>query len=166
MSLDRPLALTQGDPAGIGPDITLAAWLARDSYQLPPFLYLGDPAVLTARANLLGLDVPLREADTDSALSVFSDALPVLPIAAGADVAAGEPHVATARGTISAIEQAVALSLSGKAAATVTNPISKSILYQAGFGFPGHTEFLADLAEKATGARIWWWRLAGSPTTT
>ncbi|MFB9951187.1 4-hydroxythreonine-4-phosphate dehydrogenase PdxA [Rhizobium puerariae] len=153
MPLDRPLALTQGDPAGIGPDITLAAWVARDRYALPPFLFLGDPAVLKSRADLLDLDVPIREADAENALSVFADALPVLPISAGAEVAAGEPHVATAKGTIGAIEKAVSLAFEGRVAGTVTNPIAKSILYQAGFGFPGHTEFLADLAEKATGRK-------------
>jgi 4-hydroxythreonine-4-phosphate dehydrogenase len=154
MPLDRPLALTQGDPAGIGPDITLVAWTSRRTYDLPPFLFLGDPAVLKARAAMLGLDVPIREADSESAMSIFADALPVLPIPAGAEIAAGEPHVATARGTIQAIETAVSLSLEGRAAGTVTNPIAKSILYQAGFGFPGHTEFLADLAERATGKKI------------
>lgn len=154
MPLDRPLALTQGDPAGIGPDITLVAWASRRAYDLPPFLFLGDPAVLRARAVMLGLDVPIREADSESAMSIFDDALPVLPIPAGAEIAAGQPHVATARGTIQAIETAVSLSLAGKAAGTVTNPIAKSILYQAGFGFPGHTEFLADLAERATGRKI------------
>lgn len=151
--LDRPLALTQGDPAGIGPDITLAAWVSRERHSLPPFLFLGDPVVLKSRAALLGLDVPIREADTERAISVFQDALPVLPIPAGAEVAAGEPHVATAKGTIDAIEKAVSLCFEGKAAGAVTNPIAKSILYQAGFGFPGHTEFLADLAEKATGKK-------------
>ena len=153
-STDRPLALTQGDPAGIGPDITLAAWASRGRSGLPPFLYIGDPAVLAARAKLLGLDIPIREADPQSALSVFSAALPVLPVSAGADVTPGEPHVATAKGTIAAIETAVALSLEGKAGGTVTNPIAKSVLYQAGFGFPGHTEFLADLAERATGGKV------------
>ncbi|MCK8781625.1 4-hydroxythreonine-4-phosphate dehydrogenase PdxA [Rhizobium sp. NTR19] len=149
--LDRPLALTQGDPAGIGPDVTLAAWSARRQQDLPPFLFLGDPAVLQARAKLLGLDVTLRESDPASALSHFDTALPVLPIPAGAEVAPGEPHVATAKGTIAAIETAVSLTLEGKTSAVVTNPIAKSVLYQAGFGFPGHTEFLADLAKKATG---------------
>jgi len=152
--LDRPLALTQGDPAGIGPDITLAAWAARETYDLPPFLFLGDPAVLKSRAALLGIDVPIREADTESAVSTFADALPVLPVPAGVEVAVGEPHAATARGTIGAIEKAVSLCFEGRAAAVVTNPIAKSILYQAGFGFPGHTEFLADLAEKATGTKV------------
>ncbi|WJH39552.1 4-hydroxythreonine-4-phosphate dehydrogenase PdxA [Aliirhizobium terrae] len=151
MASDRPLALTQGDPAGIGPDITLAAWAARATTGLPPFLYIGDPAVLKARAALLDLDVPVREASPDTAASIFPDALPVLPISAGAEVAPGEPHVATAHGTISAIETAVELCVAGRASAVVTNPIAKSVLYQAGFKFPGHTEFLADLAAKAKG---------------
>ena len=153
-SQDRPLALTQGDPAGIGPDITLAAWASRERHGLQPFLYIGDPAVLSARAKLLGLDIPIREADPQSAIGFFSEALPVLPIPAGAEVLPGEPHSATAAGTIAAIETAVSLSLEGKASATVTNPIAKSVLYQAGFGFPGHTEFLADLAERATGRQV------------
>ncbi len=154
MPIDRPLALTQGDPAGIGPDITLAAWAARQTLDLAPFLFVGDPAVLRSRAALLGLDIPVREASPETALSVFRDALPVLPIASGGEVSPGVPHVATAKGTIAAIETAVRLCFEGKAAGVVTNPIAKSILYQAGFGFPGHTEFLADLAERAAGQRI------------
>lgn len=150
----RPLALTQGDPAGIGPDITLAAWLRRGELGLTPFLFLGDPDVLAARARQLKLDVPLREADPSTASRIFADALPVQPIAAGVQIVAGEPQVATAKGTIAAIETAVALSMSGAAAAVVTNPIAKSVLYDAGFGFPGHTEFLADLATRATGKPV------------
>lgn len=149
-----PLALTQGDPAGIGPDITLAAWLHRGELDLPPFLFLGDMGVLTARASQLGFDVPLREADPATACDVFPDALPILPIRAGMDVVAGEPHVGTAKGTIAAIEMAVSLSMSGQTSAVVTNPIAKSVLYDAGFGFPGHTEFLADLATRATGKPV------------
>lgn len=149
-----PLALTQGDPAGIGPDITLAAWLRRGELDLPPFLFIGDAKILAARAQQLGINVPLKEAEPDSALSIFADALPILPINGGMDVVAGEPHVDTARGTITAIETAVALSMSGKTAAVVTNPIAKSVLYDAGFGFPGHTEFLADLATRATGKPV------------
>lgn len=153
MLLDRPLALTQGDPAGIGPDITLAAWTGRREHKLQPFLYVGDPTVLAARARLLGLDVPIVETDPAGAQSIFSASLPVYPVAAGAVVAPGEAHVATARGTISAIETAVSLTLQGSTAAVVTNPIAKSVLYASGFGFPGHTEFLADLAERASGTK-------------
>ena len=149
-----PLALTQGDPAGIGPDITLAAWLRRGELDLPPFLFLGDPAVLAARASQLGLAVPLAIADPANARNIFPDALPILPIEAEMAVIAGEPHVATAKGTIAAIETAVSLSMSGQTSAVVTNPIAKSVLYDAGFGFPGHTEFLADLATRATGKPV------------
>ncbi len=149
-----PLALTQGDPAGIGPDITLAAWLRRGELDLPPFLFLGDADILAARALQLGLSVPLMAADPATAGDIFRDALPVLPIEAGVSVVAGEPHVATAKGTIAAIEMAVSLSMSGRTSAVVTNPIAKSVLYDAGFGFPGHTEFLADLATRATGKPV------------
>lgn len=150
----RPLALSQGDPAGIGPDITLAAWLRRDELGLPPFLFIGDPAVLLERAKLLGIDVPIVETDCAGAVATFTHALPVLPIAAGGLVLAGKPDSATASGTIGAIETAVQLSMSGDAVGVVTNPIAKSVLYDAGFGFPGHTEFLADLAARATGTPV------------
>ena len=147
----RPLALSQGDPAGIGPDIALQAWLRRGEFELPPFLYIGDPAVLRVRARQLELDVPIVETDAPHAAALFGDALPVHNIPTGTDVLAGKPHVSNARGTIAAIETAVSLCLSGQVRAVVTNPIAKSVLYEAGFGFPGHTEFLADLATRTTG---------------
>ncbi|WP_454287521.1 4-hydroxythreonine-4-phosphate dehydrogenase PdxA [Rhizobium arsenicireducens] len=146
-----PLALSQGDPAGIGPDIALGAWVKRAESQLPPFLFIGDPAVLAVRARQLDLDVPLKETDAGGAFGVFDKALPVLPVPIGFDVVAGEPHVANAKSTIAAIESAVQLCFDGKARAMVTNPIAKSVLYEAGFAFPGHTEFLAELARRSTG---------------
>lgn len=146
-----PLAVSQGDPAGIGPDIALAAWVKRAEHRVPPFLYIGDPAVLAVRARQLDLDVALKETDAAGAISVFDTALPVLSVPIGFDVVAGEPHVANAKGTIAAIETAVQLCFDGKARAVVTNPIAKSVLYEAGFGFPGHTEFLAELAKRHTG---------------
>jgi 4-hydroxythreonine-4-phosphate dehydrogenase len=149
-----PLALSQGDPAGIGPDIAIQAWVNRHELGLPPFLYLGDPAVLQVRARQLELDVTIAESDPANASALFATALPVLPILTGVDVLAGKPHVANARGTIQAIEQAVSLCLAGEVAAVVTNPIAKSVLYEAGFGFPGHTEFLADLTARATGQAL------------
>lgn len=149
--LDHLLALTQGDPAGIGPDIALAAWLQRRELGLQPFLYIGDPSTLLARGRLLGLDVPLQTCDPEDAPAAFGSALPVLPVEIGSEIEVGRPHVATARSTIAAIETAVALAMDERVAAVVTNPIAKSVLYEAGFGFPGHTEFLAHLAEKATG---------------
>lgn len=148
---DLVLALTQGDPAGVGPDIALTAWSQRGENGIPAFLYLGDPEVLAVRARQLELEVPIRESTPASALSVFGTALPVLPIPTGIDVVAGEPHVATAAATIKAIETAVTLCFEGEVRGMVTNPIAKSVLYDSGFGFPGHTEFLADLATRRTG---------------
>ncbi len=154
ISFSRPLALTQGDPAGVGPDITLMAWMRRRELGLPPFVFIGDPDVLALRARLMGVEAGIRETDFANANDVFPDALPVLPIYAGVEVVAGEPHVATARGTIAAIEKAVSLTISGEALGVVTNPIAKSVLYESGFSFPGHTEFLADLATRATGQAV------------
>ncbi|OWV88593.1 4-hydroxythreonine-4-phosphate dehydrogenase [Rhizobium sp. R635] len=151
----RPLALSQGDPAGIGPDITLMAWLRRRELGLPPFFLIGDPDVLALRARQLNLAVSIRETNKASeAADFFADALPVMPIPAGIEVVPGEPHEATAKGTITAIERAVLLVIGGEALAVVTNPISKAVLYDAGFRFPGHTEFLADLAARATGKPV------------
>src|SRR3546814_16452948 len=95
MPLDRPLALPQGAPAGIGPDITLSAWMRRNETALPPFLLVADPSVIRARAVLLGLDIPIAEADPANAIDTFSRDLPDIPVAAGTDVAAGRPHEAT-----------------------------------------------------------------------
>lgn len=145
------LALTQGDPAGVGPDIAICAWHRRKIDDIPPFVYIGDPAVLAVRARKLEIEVPIAETGADGAAASFAEALPVLPLKGGIDVVAGEPHVATAKVTIAAIEKAVELCFDGKVAGMVTNPIAKSVLYEAGFGFPGHTEFLADLAGRRTG---------------
>ncbi|WP_434733800.1 4-hydroxythreonine-4-phosphate dehydrogenase PdxA [Rhizobium sp. YTUHZ044] len=151
----RPLALSQGDPAGIGPDITLMAWLRRREIGLPPFFLIGDPDVLALRARQLNLAVSIREIDTaGEATGIFADALPVMSVPAGIEVVPGEPHAATAKGTIAAIEKAVSLVICGEALAVVTNPIAKAVLYEAGFRFPGHTEFLADLAARATGSPV------------
>jgi 4-hydroxythreonine-4-phosphate dehydrogenase len=144
---DRPLALTLGDPAGIGPDITLLAFEARFRTPIPPFVLLGDPDVLAGRARALGLGVKIKAiADASAALPVFAIALPVLPISVGAPVVTGRPVPANAGAIQQSIEQAVQLVQSGAASAVVTNPISKVTLASAGFGFPGHTEFLAALA--------------------
>ncbi|WP_296019371.1 4-hydroxythreonine-4-phosphate dehydrogenase PdxA [uncultured Agrobacterium sp.] len=150
-SLKLPLALTQGDPAGIGPDIALVAWAKRAELDVPPFLFIGDPEVLTSRANILGMPVSVVTCEAEEAFSAFSSALPVLAVPVGFDVQAGQPHVGAAHSTVKAIEIAVSLTMENKTAAVVTNPIAKSVLYEAGFGFPGHTEFLADLALKHTG---------------
>jgi 4-hydroxythreonine-4-phosphate dehydrogenase len=144
---DTPLALTLGDPAGIGPDITLLAWSAKLATPVPPFVLLGDPGVLAERARTLGLAISIETiSDVASAPSLFANALPVLPVSVASPVVAGRPDPANAGVVQQSIEQAVALARSGAASAVVTNPISKATLTRAGFGFPGHTEFLAKLA--------------------
>jgi len=143
----KPLALTLGDPAGIGPDVTLLAYAARERDGLPPFVLIGDESVLAQRAKALGLSVPIAKiAEPGDAPGVFQDALPVLSMGGAGTVKAGHPSVAAMDAVKRSIETAVALVQDGEARAVVTNPVSKSHLYQAGFEFPGHTEYLAALA--------------------
>ncbi|CAH2600479.1 4-hydroxythreonine-4-phosphate dehydrogenase [Rhodovastum atsumiense] len=146
--MTMPLALTMGDPAGIGGELTLKAWLARR--HAAPFVALDDPGRLQALARKLSLDVPIREVPTiDVAAGVFRDALPVFPVPLGTPPVPGTPDPANAAAVIASIEQATRLTLAGEAAAVVTNPIHKSTLYGVGFPHPGHTEFLAALTGTA-----------------
>ncbi|QOZ25557.1 4-hydroxythreonine-4-phosphate dehydrogenase PdxA [Bradyrhizobium sp. CCBAU 51753] len=142
----RPLALTSGEPAGIGPDITLAAWQRRNELDLPPFYLLGDRAALAERAKALGLAVEFADVGPDEAASAFSRALPVVATGKAATARPGAPDDTSAAAALASIRQAVADVRSGRAAAVVTNPIAKNVLYRAGFRHPGHTEFLAELA--------------------
>ncbi|THK39786.1 4-hydroxythreonine-4-phosphate dehydrogenase PdxA [Ensifer sp. MPMI2T] len=150
----RPIALTMGDPAGIGLDISLAVWARRETQATPPFLLIGDPAVLSARAKALGQAVRITETDCLDACGAFADALPVLPVRCAAPVIAGQADAANASAATAAIDTAVRLVMAGEATAVATNPIAKAVLYEAGFRFPGHTEYLAHLAEKATGTPV------------
>jgi len=146
---ETPLALTLGDPAGIGPDITLLAWLAQAHEPIPPFVLLGDATVLAARAEVLGLKVPIAAiAEAEAAEARFAEELPVLSITVAGEVILGRPNIAAAPAVQQSIEGAVRLVQSGEARAIVTNPISKAMLYRGGFAFPGHTEYLAALAAK------------------
>jgi 4-hydroxythreonine-4-phosphate dehydrogenase len=142
----KPLALTLGEPAGIGPDITIKAWLRRAELGLPPFYLLGDCAFLRDRAKTLGLDVRLAEVRAEDAVGIFADALPVVATGSVATARPGQPDGASAEAAIASIRLAVGDVVAGRAGAVVTNPIAKSVLYRAGFRHPGHTEFLAELA--------------------
>ncbi len=135
------LALTMGDPAGIGGELTIQAWQAL-RHSGPAFTVIDDPERLAG--------VPVRRVETlAEAAAVFADALPVLPLALAAPVVPGRPDSANAAATIASIERAVRLARAGEAAAIVTNPISKAVLYAAGFPYPGHTEFLGALTRCA-----------------
>ncbi len=136
-----PLALTMGDPAGIGGEITAKAWHARKATG-PVFCVLDDPARLAA------LGVPVREIETPGqAAAIFATAVPVLPVRLCVPATPGKPDPANAPAVIEAITRAVALAQAGQVGAVVTNPINKAALYQAGFAHPGHTEFLAALTQ-------------------
>jgi 4-hydroxythreonine-4-phosphate dehydrogenase len=142
----KPLALTSGEPAGIGPDITLLAWLGRDDLKLPPFYVLGDRDFFARRAAALGLHVPIAGVDADGAVAAFAKALPVVASGAAVTAEPGRPDASSAPAALASIRQAVADARAGRVDAVVTNPVAKSVLYQAGFRHPGHTEFLAELA--------------------
>ncbi len=143
-----PLALTMGDPAGIGLDITLVAWTQRREASIAPFVFYGDPDALSERAAQLGLACPVQKVSAPSeATPAFADRLPVMPIPLRVRAHPGRPDPANAAPTIAAIEQAVAAVAAGDASAVVTNPIAKHVLHQSGFRHPGHTEFLGALAE-------------------
>ncbi len=142
----RPLALTSGEPAGIGPDITIKAWLRRNELKLPPFYLRGDRDFLSGRAEALGLKIKLADVRAEDAFGTFADALPVVSTGHAATARPGQPDDTSADAALASIRQAVADVVAGRASAVVTNPIAKNVLYRAGFRHPGHTEFLAELA--------------------
>jgi 4-hydroxythreonine-4-phosphate dehydrogenase len=142
----KPLALTVGEAAGIGPDITIAAWLRRTELKLPPFYLIGDPSFLAGRAKALGVKLPLAEVTAEETAKAFATALPVQVTGHGITAKAGHPDDSSAPAALASIRQAVADVQSGRASAVVTNPIAKNVLYRAGFKHPGHTEYLAELA--------------------
>ncbi len=145
-----PLALTMGEPAGIGGEIALKAWLRRGE-GVPPFYVIDDPSRLAALAQRLGWRVPISPlAAPDDAPAMFPHSLPGVAIGGSPRAEPGRPDPADAPLVIGAIDAAVADVRGGRAAAVVTNPINKDALYRAGFRHPGHTEYLAELA--GTGA--------------
>jgi 4-hydroxythreonine-4-phosphate dehydrogenase len=147
----KPLALTSGEPAGIGPDIAIKAWLRRDELKLPAFYLLGDRAFLNDRAKMLGLEIELAEVCAEDAGATFANALPIVATGQAATARPGRPDGSSAEAALTSIRQAVGDVIAGRASAVVTNPIAKSVLYRAGFRYPGHTEYLAELA--AAGGR-------------
>jgi 4-hydroxythreonine-4-phosphate dehydrogenase len=136
-----------GDPAGIGGELALRAWqVLRDTG--PCFVAIDDPGRLAA----LGAAVA-EIATPDAAPDMFRTALPVLPVRLAATPQPGHPDKANAKAIVASIERAAALCMSGAVSGMVTNPINKAALYDAGFTYPGHTEFLAALTG-ATGRQI------------
>jgi 4-hydroxythreonine-4-phosphate dehydrogenase len=147
----QPLALTLGEPAGIGPDLALAIWRRRAEFDIPPFYIVADPDFLGRRAERLGLDVPIVVVTPKSAAASFRSALPVRPLDVAVSAEPGRPDQSSAPAAVASIRRAVADVMAGAAAAIVTNPVAKNVLYNWGFAEPGHTEFLAKLVQEATG---------------
>jgi len=147
----QPLALTLGEPAGIGPDLALAVWHRRVELNVPPFYVAADPQFLGRRAVSLGLNVPLSVVNPEAAVAAFHTALPVVALDVAASAEPGRPDRSSAPAALASIRRAVADVMRGAAAAVVTNPVAKNVLYKSGFAEPGHTEFLAKLVQEATG---------------
>ncbi len=150
----QPLALTLGEPAGIGPDLALTVWRQRAELNLPPFYLVADAEFLRRRAARLRLDVPIAIVPPAAAAATFATALPVVLLDLAVTAEPGIPDGSSARAAIGSIRRAVADVLAGSAAAIVTNPVAKNVLYSWGFAEPGHTEFLATLVQEATGKML------------
>lgn len=149
-----PIAVTMGEPAGVGPEVAIKAWLARREAELPAFFWIGGPGVIAERARECGLDIPVSEINMpDQALSCFKDTLPVLALDVPR-VFAGGPDADAAAAVLQSIEHAASYCFEGVASAMVTSPIKKSILYDAGFEARGHTDYLEGWAGNAWGQEV------------
>jgi 4-hydroxythreonine-4-phosphate dehydrogenase len=143
--MDKPLAISMGEPAGVGPDIILALFARREELELPPFCVFGHPGFLEARARRLGLAIRIEPVEAGEASAVFGQALPVAAVEGLVPDHPGQTSPVSAAAVIGSIEAAVAATLTGTCRGLVTAPIHKGALYHAGFKHPGHTEFLAEL---------------------
>lgn len=145
---EQIIALTMGEPAGVGAEITMKAWMTKKT---PVFFVIDDAERLRQLAQKLKLDISIKKINLPSEASiVFKNSLPVLHQPLRKLVNYGKPSLQNTTAVVKSIKTAVGLALEGKVSAIVTNPIHKKTLYDAGFRFPGHTEFLSDLAGAKT----------------
>ncbi|WP_085904421.1 4-hydroxythreonine-4-phosphate dehydrogenase PdxA [Kiloniella majae] len=145
-----PIAITMGDPAGIGGELTLKAW-QQLHMKVAPFFVIDCPNRLKTLASDLSLAIPIREISSPvDALGCFNQALPVLREEVHHPVISGTGDPLNGSAVINSIKRSVSFVQNDEASAVVTNPINKAVLYQAGFSHPGHTEYLADLANSKT----------------
>ncbi len=147
MNQTDPLAISMGEPAGIGPDLILQVYARREELDLPPFVVFGNVSLLAARAKQLELDVELCEPLASGVVAEFPSRLPVVDLGDEIANAPGEPSSKTAHIVTEAISSGVSAVLTGACRALVTAPINKAILKRAGFAHPGHTEYLAELCK-------------------
>lgn len=136
----RPIAVTMGDPAGVGPEVTARAWAARREQGLAPFVAIGDAAAITAV-----WDGPVeRVGDMDEAVRTFDAALPVWHLEDSGPLTPGKPSPAGATCALHALETGIGLTRTQASAALVTGPVSKHALHGIGYTHPGQTEFIAE----------------------
>jgi 4-hydroxythreonine-4-phosphate dehydrogenase len=137
---EAPLAVALGDPAGIGPEIAVKAWLAKDREGLAPFFAVGDERSIASvwSGPVVRIDNP------DEAAAIFGRALPLISVEDGGEIVPGQPNLEGARCSLDSLEVATGLTRSGAAAALVTGPVAKAQLYAIGFTHPGQTEFVAE----------------------
>jgi len=140
-----PIAISMGEPAGIGPDLILRLYAERQKHRLPPFIVVGNMGFLAARARRLGLDISFAATAPDAAASQFAVSLPILHVDGLVPDKPGEASMLSGKAVIESINRATTETLNGTARALVTAPIHKAALYNAGFKYPGHTEYLASL---------------------
>jgi len=148
--MGAPLVLTLGDPAGIGPEITINAWEHFRSDPNHAFALLGPYYFFENLLREAGLAPPVAISHPIKAHDAFASGLPIIQMAETDRIKLGKPSPANASLITGSIERAVNHCLSGEAAALITNPIAKSVLYESGFKYPGHTEFLGKLTENDT----------------
>jgi 4-hydroxythreonine-4-phosphate dehydrogenase len=152
--MNKPLAISMGEPAGVGPDILLALFARREELGLAPFCVFGHLDFLQSRAERLGLQIDLESVAPDQATDVFVRALPVVHVDGLVSDRPGQASPLSANVVIGAIAQATAATLSGLCRGLITAPIHKGALYHAGFSHPGHTEFLAELCAQGTSPKL------------
>ncbi len=140
-----PIAISMGEPAGIGPDLILKLYDERAELNLPPFIVFGNLAFLAARARRLNLNINFAQTTIDNATGEFPVALPVFHVDGLVPDKPGDTSPLSGKVVIESIRAAVNETLSGHCRAVVTGPIHKAALYTAGFKYPGHTEYLASL---------------------
>lgn len=149
-----PLAVSLGDPAGVGPELIAEAWARRDVERLAPFFVTGGPSLLKAAAATRGIDLPVTPIEQpEQAATAFADALPVLG-ALDSAYAPGSPDRAGAELALASLEQATGLAVEGMASAVITAPVAKARLAEVGFKHPGQTEFVAEACGFAPGDAV------------
>ena len=136
----RPIAVTMGDPAGVGPEVAARAWTARREHDLPPFVAIGDIAAIEAV-----WDGPVaRVGDMEQVVRAFGTALPVWHLEDSGALAPGHPTPAGATCALHALETGIGLTRTGASDALVTGSVSKHALHGIGYTHPGQTEFIAE----------------------